>query len=443
MPPKKASASPAPKAKAKEKQAGEIIQCFQKIDQNNDGTITHDELAKVMRALDPKAWTDKKVEALLKDMDKDGDGKINVDDFVTYIMSSHPTDKKNQKSVQDAAAQVKKEDVEGPEGTDGKEALTKVLDTLFDQYDSDKDGKIERIEFLEGEEKRLGSLDFGPKPRREAMAWFKEIGAEGTPVDGMFVSREKWDTALKKLADAAVGADLKKQADWIFENRLKAILEATKAEEEAKAKLSGGGESASAPTVNPAVMPSYPIKVGFKEINERIQEAASWKRSVLLLSSGLSEVETYLTYQAYGVVDAKMYINEVFIKKAKTLDDARAEVKEKLMGCMNSSGFVKPVHIRLNSSAFDFVKFCEDGAVPSDIFDPEKWTPEAACTKGYIDEGHKFNVEIEDNKKWKEFHIVFSSTFDLEKAKEHLTDKIPGFDKLAIIEVDPNSIEKG
>merc|ERR1719253_872436 len=105
---------------------------------------------------------------------------------------------------------------------------------------------------------------------------------------------------------------------------------------------------------------------------------------------------------------------------------------------MNSSGFCKSLHIRLNNSAFDFVKLCEDGVVPTDVFDGEKWTPEAACAKGFFDEGHKFNVEVDDEKKWKDFNLIISSTFDLEKAKEHLADKIPYFDKLAILEVDPN-----
>jgi Ca2+-binding EF-hand superfamily protein len=443
MPPK---AAPKAKAKAgakKEEQAGEIIQCFQKMDSNKDGIITHDELAKVLRALDPKAWTDKKVEALLKDMDKDGDGKINVDDFVTYIMSSHPTDKKNRKNVLDAAAkiEVKAEEVEGPEGTDGKEALAHVLDKLFEQYDIDKDGQIERIEFLEGEEKRLGGLDFGPKPRREAMAWFKEIGAEGTPVNGMFVSREKWNAGILKLAVDAVGADEKKQADWIFENRLKAILEAILAEEEAK-KPKDDGKPAAAP-IDPAKEPTYPMKIGFKELADRITEARAWNKSVLILSNELDQPETFLSYQNYGVVDAKQLINEVFVKKSKSMNDARADVEAKLKQCMNSSGFCKPVHVRLSNSAFDIVKLCEDGVVPQDVFNCEAWTPSLALEKGYIDEGHKFNVEVDDNKKWKDFHVVISSTFTLESGKEHLTDKIPFFDKLAVLDIDPDSIEKG
>lgn len=347
------------------------------------------------------------------------------------------------KSVPDLAGQapeLKKEDMEE------KQALAKVLDKLFEQYYTAKHGEIERIEFLEGEEKRLGRLNFGPRQRREAVAWFKEAGAEGTPVTGMYVAREKWDAAVKKLAAEAVGAvNIKGQAQWIFENRLKALLEANLPKEDTALvpKDAGAGQSAEQLTAS-GVPPAYPLKIGFKDIAERIKEARAWNKSVLLLASGLSEVETYLTYQHMGVVDAKLYINEVYVKKAMTQDDARAEVRRKLAQCMqNESGFCKPVHVRLSNSAFDFVKFCSSGVVPQDVFNPDEWTPEAACKKGFIDDAHVLHANIEDQKRWKDFHIVISSSFDLETAKEHLTDKIPHFDKLAILEVQPNSIEKG
>merc|ERR1712039_712881 len=100
---------------------------------------------------------------------------------------------------------------------------------------------------------------------------------------------------------------------------------------------------------------------------------------------------------------------------------------------MKSSGvFCKPIHIRFGNSAFDFKSLCGE-EVPADVFDPKTWTPEEACKKGFIDEGHKTNVTLEDQKKWKDFHLIVSSTFDLAGAEEHLKDKIPHYDKLAII----------
>jgi len=111
-----------------------------------------------------------------------------------------------------------------------------------------------------------------------------------------------------------------------------------------------------------------------------------------------------------------------------------------LTHAMNSHGFTKLLHIRLSNSAFDLKKFCCD-EVPADIFDPQIWTIEEAFKRGFFDEGQKVNLELEDELKWKEFCVVATSTFDLERAKEFLTDKIPHFDKLAIIVIDPASFE--
>jgi hypothetical protein len=355
-------------------------------------------------------------------------------------MISNPSDK-SRKSVPDAPPRPASQ-------AGGQEALAKVLEKLFEHCDTDQDGAIERVEFLDAEERRLGRLEFGPKQRREAVAWFKEAGAEGTPVQGMFVSREKWNAAIKKLAEDAVGTgDAKKQAEWIFEHRLKALQEKAQAEDEAKAARAKEDDARAAPAPPPVVSdapPVYPLKVPFKDVAARIKEARSWNKTVLVLSSGLSEVETYLNYQHMGIVDAKLYINEIYVKKAKSQDQARAEVKKKFEQCMqNESHFCKPIHVRLANTAFDLVKFCGDGVVPQEMFNPEVWTPEFACKKGFIDQNHQSDYELEDQKRWKDFHIVISSTFGLEAAKEHLTGMIPHFDKLAILEVDPDSIAKG
>lgn len=63
-----------------------VLQAFSKFDQNGDGTISRDELANVLKALDPKTYSD---DALLDQMfhaaDADRSGAIDYSEFVAWI----------------------------------------------------------------------------------------------------------------------------------------------------------------------------------------------------------------------------------------------------------------------------------------------------------------------------------------------------------------------
>lgn len=58
-----------------------------------------------------------------------------------------------------------------------------------------------------------------------------------------------------------------------------------------------------------------------------------------------------------------------------------------------------------------------------------------------IDDMQKLNLGIEDEKKWKDFQLQIVSECDLEFANQHLFDKIPHYDDLAILVIDPNSAD--
>jgi len=392
-------------------------------------------------------WTVSKINALMRAIDRDGNGKVDYDEFVRWMMAGpeFDTDRKSMMTLGESAAKAEQKDAKSPEkeaagDSAGQKEVDEVLDTLFALYDEDGDEQIERIELLDGEERRIGKTDFGPKERKAVINWFKAAGAEGTPIDGMFLSKEKWKAAMVQLAATESGsnaaAEPGKLAAWLRENRL-APLEAAmpKPAAPAAAPSGGGGEA----TAAPATPPTYPLTAPFKELEAKVKEAASFQKSVLILASGLEEVETWMSYKMTSLVDCKMIINETLVKKSKSKEDAQAEVRTKLTQAMNSSGFCKPLHIRLNNSAFDWNSFCGQ-EVPADIFDPTVWTVGNAFKRGFFDEGHKFSLEIEDGKKWKDFYVVMTSTFNLEQATEHLTDKIPGYNGLAIIVVDPASV---
>jgi len=443
------SMPPRAKSMPKVKAAGEILKAFQAFDKNGDGTVSREELTALLQTLDKKAWTERKITALLRAVDKDHNGKIDYDEFVRWMMATASTDK-DRKAVMSAselqsqpAAAASAEPAPGAEAAEkpvadavGQAELDEVLDKLFAWYDEDGDGQIERIELLDGEERRIGKLEFGPKNRKDIIAWFKAAGAEGTPVDGMFLSKEKWRVAFVKSAAEEAGIDASaepgKMAAWFRENRASLLEVPSPAPTSAVAS----GKAPEAGAVKEP--PTYPVTCALKELQDKITEAVTFQRAVLVLSSGLDEVETFMKYRMSSTVDCKQIIGETLIKKSMSKEDAQANARKELMSAMNSSGFCKPLHVRLSNSAFDMNGFCCKD-FPAEVFNPKIWTIESAFRQGFFDDGHKFALEVDDGNKWKDFYVIITSTFDLEKAKEHLTDRIPHFGELAIIVVDPAS----
>lgn len=416
------------------------------------------------------------------------------------------------KAAPRAAAAPSKADIAKAED---QEKLQRILREILICYDENEDGRVERVEFLDGEEKRLGKCEFGPKQRKEAFAFFKEAGASGSPSDGMWLEQDQLFAALLKLASAELGVDAAdaaqagKIADWLWEHRAKALIEATYHDQaeahgtgsvdvaELKLKFkdldkngdgylqeselavmlkkgskpmtdeeihvlfksmgkdtsrgidfnefvdyifakpkaaSGSGAAGAAPRT------AYPVTVPFTELKMRIDEARDAGRHALVLSSGLEQVETFLQYSGYGLIDCKQILGEVFVGKSKSKGEAQAETQKALQhGLCATGGFCKPVHVRLGNSAFNWKEFCFDG-FPEDVFSATLWTPQNALDRNLIDEQQFKNVCMLDNKKWHDFMLVISSTFDLEKSNEYLFDKIPHYDELAIIVIDPKSV---
>lgn len=441
----------APKKKVpKAKDAGDIIKVFQAFDRKGDGMISREELGEVLKELD-KSWTDRKLDLLMREIDTSKDGRIDYDEFVAWIMAGRSGDTKRQ-SVRQAAEQAARKASPAPakgaaEKEEGKgsaratsssdevdEKLDPLLDELFLLYDLDEDEQMERIELLEGEEKRLG-MDFGPKERKATIAWFKEAGAQGTPVDGMFLPKEKWKVAMRAKATEGAKEKQQKTSEWLKEEYAK-LLDPQK-----KGSSSGGPEGAggelSAELPKP---PEYPLTFQFKELTEKIEEASRFNKNVLILTSDKGEVETFMNYRNFVLMDCKMYVSRVFALKNMSLEDAQAEAKQKLVLGMNTSGFCKPIHVRLNNSALDWERFCSEDGFPAEVFDKNLWTIEKAHQRGLFDSAHKFSLEVEEQKKWKEFQLVITSTFDLESAKSFLAGKIPHYDSLAVLVLDPASI---
>lgn len=58
----------------------------QRFDQNGDGLISKQELARIFKGLDPDAWTDERIDRLMDAADSDCDDCINYEEFVAWLM---------------------------------------------------------------------------------------------------------------------------------------------------------------------------------------------------------------------------------------------------------------------------------------------------------------------------------------------------------------------
>mmetsp|Transcript_154123 Transcript_154123/g.287320 ORF Transcript_154123/g.287320 Transcript_154123/m.287320 type:complete len:711 (-) Transcript_154123:75-2207(-) len=63
-----------------------VLEAFKRFDINGDGIISSDELSEVFKALSPEEWTDEALEKVLKAIDRNGDGQLDYEEFVQWVM---------------------------------------------------------------------------------------------------------------------------------------------------------------------------------------------------------------------------------------------------------------------------------------------------------------------------------------------------------------------
>lgn len=78
------SSSPAP-ALHKLVEPQDVTQVFKRFDTNGDGQIDRNEMAEVLRQLDPERWTNRNATLLLMAVDSNFDGKIDYEEFVAWV----------------------------------------------------------------------------------------------------------------------------------------------------------------------------------------------------------------------------------------------------------------------------------------------------------------------------------------------------------------------
>lgn len=62
-----------------------VLKQFREFDANGDGIITKAELRRVLRGMDSRKWTEKRINQLVRCVDRNGDGQIQFEEFVAWL----------------------------------------------------------------------------------------------------------------------------------------------------------------------------------------------------------------------------------------------------------------------------------------------------------------------------------------------------------------------
>merc|ERR1719188_24205 len=66
----------------------EVMDQFQKFDQNGDGVVDRQELVRVLKHLDASVWTDAAIGQIMLVADTNRDGRIQLDEFIQWVFGS-------------------------------------------------------------------------------------------------------------------------------------------------------------------------------------------------------------------------------------------------------------------------------------------------------------------------------------------------------------------
>jgi len=109
------------------------------------------------------------------------------------------------------------------------------------------------------------------------------------------------------------------------------------------------------------------------------------------------------------------------------------------MEAMDSRSFCKPLQLRMANTVFDWNSFCFEG-FPTEVFSGQLWNVNEALARGIVDEDQKAILD-ESPDRFKDFHVIITSSFNLEEATSFLPEKIPFYSELAMLVVDPASLD--
>ncbi|XP_061178611.1 neo-calmodulin-like [Saccostrea echinata] len=141
-----------------DKQFEEIKESFNKIDLNGDGRLSKRELMKAAAILGMNP-TEKDVNNMMKDVDKDGDGFISFKEYLNIMRENYKEVDLERERMKAAFSYIDKDN-------DGyvtlkelkvvlchknQDITTEEIEEFFKEIDADGDGKIDYEEFIESD----------------------------------------------------------------------------------------------------------------------------------------------------------------------------------------------------------------------------------------------------------------------------------------------------
>ncbi|KAF6252283.1 calmodulin [Scenedesmus sp. NREL 46B-D3] len=135
-------------------QTAEAKEAFALFDKDNDGCITTGELGTVMRALG-KNPTEAEVSSLIKEVDADGRGVINLQEFLG-VMSREIRSFDSEQDIRNAWKVFDKDQRGFIEAKELRHVLTNIgeklsspeMEDMIKEADPDNDGRIQYEEFV-------------------------------------------------------------------------------------------------------------------------------------------------------------------------------------------------------------------------------------------------------------------------------------------------------
>ena len=153
----------APKSQLTEEQVEKLKTEFLSLDVDGDGTITIEELAKILRSMKRKlAISDNDIERTLKDIDQDGDGTIDLEEYLKRQKQKTKKDilhralltrsrirKEFEKYDKDQSGYVSPDELMSViQARVGFTVTLEQTEKIIQDKDKDSDGKIDYEEFV-------------------------------------------------------------------------------------------------------------------------------------------------------------------------------------------------------------------------------------------------------------------------------------------------------
>jgi len=130
----------------------ELREAFNMFDKNRDGSISVHELAQILQNLNQGATTDE-INEMIKQVDADGDGEIDFDEFVTMMANAKCSTEEEMKQAfdvfdSDGNGYIDKKELRDVLKQLGEDVDEEQLNDMMKAADSNHDNKIDYTEFV-------------------------------------------------------------------------------------------------------------------------------------------------------------------------------------------------------------------------------------------------------------------------------------------------------